>query len=353
LLQVGKGEKAAAVLREILAAHPGDQRAAKLLQQIKADPTETLGAEHFAYKVQAGESLSVLAKRYLGDPLQFYLLARYNHIQNPSHLDVGQTINIPTRSAKKQQPTKRSQPAQEGEATPTPPVKSVAESVAPTAGVAPQPTAPTSPAVEATVATVTPDTEAKRSEAERLYTGAQYEEAIALLEGLRENEDLDPKGEDLLIACYAAYADALVASGELEKAKSMMEHAVSLEAEGTPQAEELETRLVQISDRLEAKRLFEKGKKEVAAGELESAYDSFTQVLVYDPDHEAARHEIDTIKPQLAEQLHKKAMLLYRQQDLDGAIAIWDRVLELNPNHELAIIYRARAVELKHRLERL
>ena len=46
-------------------------------------------------------------------------------------------------------------------------------------------------------------------------------------------------------------------------------------------------------------------------------------------------------------------MTEYRKQNLDKAIDLWDRVLALDPNHELAKLYRARAVELKVRLEKL
>jgi len=36
-----------------------------------------------------------LAARYLGDPLRFYILARYNGIATPADLRVGQVLKIP------------------------------------------------------------------------------------------------------------------------------------------------------------------------------------------------------------------------------------------------------------------
>jgi hypothetical protein len=43
--------------------------------------------------------------------------------------------------------------------------------------------------------------------------------------------------------------------------------------------------------------------------------------------------------------------VLYRDQHLDEAIALWDRVLAIEPDFEPAVVYRARAVELKQRLK--
>jgi lipoprotein NlpI len=45
-------------------------------------------------------------------------------------------------------------------------------------------------------------------------------------------------------------------------------------------------------------------------------------------------------------------MLAYRRQHLKEAISAWDKVLELDPDHELARLNRARALELQEKLEK-
>jgi tetratricopeptide (TPR) repeat protein len=50
---------------------------------------------------------------------------------------------------------------------------------------------------------------------------------------------------------------------------------------------------------------------------------------------------------------HERAVVLYRDQQLDQAIALWDHVLAIDPSYERAVIYRARAVELQQRLKQL
>jgi cytochrome c-type biogenesis protein CcmH/NrfG len=46
-------------------------------------------------------------------------------------------------------------------------------------------------------------------------------------------------------------------------------------------------------------------------------------------------------------------MRYFRQQELDKAIALWDEILALDPTHRLAPGYKARAVEMKQKLEQI
>ncbi|HQT43672.1 MAG TPA: tetratricopeptide repeat protein, partial [Halothiobacillus sp.] len=59
--------------------------------------------------------------------------------------------------------------------------------------------------------------------------------------------------------------------------------------------------------------------------------------------------------PDLAkvQQYHEAALVAYRKQNLDEAIALWNKALALDPDYEPALGYRARALELKHRLHQL
>ena len=69
------------------------------MDQIKADAQKELGAVFFRYTVQRDDSLSKLAQQYLGDRFRFYILAKYNDIQNPSRLSAGQVIKLPGKRA--------------------------------------------------------------------------------------------------------------------------------------------------------------------------------------------------------------------------------------------------------------
>jgi tetratricopeptide (TPR) repeat protein len=50
---------------------------------------------------------------------------------------------------------------------------------------------------------------------------------------------------------------------------------------------------------------------------------------------------------------HEAALVAYRKQDLDNAIALWNKALAIEPNYEPALGYRARAQELQRRLNQM
>ncbi|MCK4817467.1 LysM peptidoglycan-binding domain-containing protein, partial [bacterium] len=98
LLQTGEEEEAKKKLSMALYLDPNNKRAKKLLEQINTDPETYLGKEYSHYTVQYSESLSIIAERFLGDSLKFYILARYNAIKNPDLLKSGQIIKIPKKT---------------------------------------------------------------------------------------------------------------------------------------------------------------------------------------------------------------------------------------------------------------
>jgi len=95
LLGIGQSDVARAELLALLAEQPANSVARKLLDQIDRDPRELLGEKNYAYKVRAGDTMSTVADRLMGDGMLFYGLARYNNIIDPSQMSVGQTLLIP------------------------------------------------------------------------------------------------------------------------------------------------------------------------------------------------------------------------------------------------------------------
>lgn len=98
LLDGGEADEAKAELEAALQARPGDATAARLLEQINTDPRQLLGTRSRSYVVREGDTMSGLAERFLGDPLMFYALSRYNDIASPRTLAAGRTIYVPDRS---------------------------------------------------------------------------------------------------------------------------------------------------------------------------------------------------------------------------------------------------------------
>jgi tetratricopeptide (TPR) repeat protein len=213
------GERA---LRHYLKQHPGDRAAQGMLRQLTADPAHWLGSRWRAHVVQAGESYSTLADRFLGDANKFLILARYNDSTNPSLLRVGQTLRIPLSAS--------------GAAAGT-------------------------PAADAEAAA--PDADSGSAKAHRLQ-----DESVSLLEQGHKDQALARLGEALAI----------------------------------------------------------------------------------DPRLQPAGAEAAALRSQLLDSYHERAIVLYRDQQLDQAIVLWNRVLAIAPGYEPAVVYRARALELKQRL---
>jgi hypothetical protein len=95
LLVAGKPDEARPILMAALKANPANDMARKLISQIDTDPKVLLGAKSYPYKAKAGDTASALAERFLGDPLMFYALARYNDLDPPSQPLDGRTVMIP------------------------------------------------------------------------------------------------------------------------------------------------------------------------------------------------------------------------------------------------------------------
>lgn len=86
-------------------------------------------------------------------------------------------------------------------------------------------------------------------------------------------------------------------------------------------------------------------------GEQAQALTRMDQALDADPQLPPSGADAQTLRKQLVAVYHQRAIVLYRDQQLDQAIALWDRVLAIEPDFEPATAYRARALELKQRLK--
>jgi hypothetical protein len=99
LLYTGDATGARKRLIGVLKRHPGDPTATSLIRQIDTDPQVLLARESFAYRSRPGDTVSLLAERFLGDPILFYALARYNHLQTAGELPPGLVLRIPGHEA--------------------------------------------------------------------------------------------------------------------------------------------------------------------------------------------------------------------------------------------------------------
>ena len=99
-----------------------------------------------------------------------------------------------------------------------------------------------------------------------------------------------------------------------------------------------------------ARRLQEERATLLGQGHRQQALARLAQALTLVPGLPPGGPGAAALRTQLLDSYHERAIVLYRDQQLDQAIALWDRILAIAPDYEPAIIYRTRARELKQRL---
>ncbi len=363
MLEQGEYEDARNQLIWALQEKPGLQIADNLIQQIDADPIDYLGVKNFYYQVERGDSLSTIAGKFLEDPMKFVVLARYNKLENPSKLAPGDRIRVPGampadlwHKPKQKQKRPQRKPA-------IPPVeRAKEESLSPPRQLINSPYGDGQDAIggggnEADVqqAAMQPSPPPAATldqvldKARKLYAKGDLPAAISQLDSEGGRYASAKAVQSLQSSYYSEYAKQLVREDELEQARGLLEKVVLLDAAD----EQAIKNLIQIEDKLEARRLYRLGEDLLSGEQVENAYAMFTQSLTYDPNNEKARAAQGLCRDKLTDGYHREAMRHFRKQELAQAIVLWDKILALDPEHPLAPGYRARAMEMQLKLKQI
>jgi tetratricopeptide (TPR) repeat protein len=296
-LQDGDEDTARPLLQQAIVLEPGHKNAAILLSQLGVDPVAMLGKEKFPYKVQPGDTLSRIARRFLGEPLKFYVLARYNNIPISDRLEAGKVINIP--------------------------------------GKKPPPGKPSTPAVEQYAV---PDiSQLKLAEARKLYGEERYADALNLLERTHSESAANAELNDFLLTAYLAYAKKLSDAGQSAEAAKILSRASAT----FPGNERLRKQSEHMNAAHHADQAYREGNQLLSEGQFLQAYASFTRTLKLAPEHAGAKAAIAKIRPQLVENYYTDYVRARRRQHFSEALQSLDKLLEIDPNHELAKSNRA------------
>jgi len=89
------------------------------------------------------------------------------------------------------------------------------------------------------------------------------------------------------------------------------------------------------------------------ANRPEDAIEPLELAVMLAPMDNRAQTLLTTAKTRTTDLYYRNGVAAFQRQDLDGAIAAWDKVLALDPNHKNAQLNRSQAVELKQNLQRL
>jgi len=290
-LQQGDATHAAVELKAYLEEVPNSAPAKNLLAQIETPIEMLYPADNFTVVLSNNDTLSSLASIYLGDAQAFYGLARYNNIENPSRVIAGQTVRIPSTPQALAAQAMRG-PMQQASLTPPPGAPATA----------PRPLAPRDPwiAIREAVA------------------AGHFEEAIKEA----ETRQVRPNAAQaaILASAYAGSAKALRASNATQAgAQAVRAGQLYVETANRPE------------DALEPLRL----------------------AIAINPADARAQTLLNSAKTKAADIHYRAGVAAFQKQDLDGAIAAWDKTLAIDPEHKNAQLSRAQALELKQNLQKL
>jgi tetratricopeptide (TPR) repeat protein len=291
LLQHGRPGEAEKELEACLEQSPDHDTAKFLLAQIETPVSSLYPRQNFTVVVRRKTTLSGLAAKYLGDPLAFYGLARYNGIRQPARIVAGQRLRIPNMTA--------------------------------AIGARLAAETPVSPALSpAAPASSEPKGSADAGNDLDLFNNA--------LKGGR-------------FADAARLADAgHISTGKIDPAllANVYLRAANAEKHDDPVPADQHAR--------EAGVLYLNVLKNA-----ETARTAFLLAVSAQPDDTAAQTGLDSANDQLAAEYFQRGLTAFQRQDLDGAISAWDKVLAIKPSDFDAQLNRAQAVQLKTNLDKL
>ena len=100
----------------------------------------------------------------------------------------------------------------------------------------------------------------------------------------------------------------------------------------------------------DAAALIAKGIELQRAGDLEGAYNAFAEAAQRDPGNRDAVMQREGARQAMIRRYDREAAQAFQRQNLDLAIAKWDRILELDPANRKAKLESERALELKKKM---
>lgn len=381
LLEEGEAQHAKVELDAYMLEKPTSDRAKNLIEQIEADPVELLGEKSFSYTLQPGDSLSIVAKRFLGDPLKFYALARYNAIDRPKDISVGQTIKVPgdpsLAAVPPPPPKKEDTEVDAGGAVPETADETMddgdqAEVATDQEGaevseqltalpetVEPEPTP--EPEIVETPESISPDNGTTGLEAD-------YDKINAVMLAGQDRSDLDdylgaankyeegllnyPDNQQMKLlaaANYKKYADQLESEGHYGQAETHLRRAGEL----VPGDQDVATRVDGLVRLQKADASYRQGLELDKAGKPLESYDIIKAALLIAPDHQGANDVFPAIAKKAADNYYRTGLQQYHNQKLDDAEVSFKNVLEIDPSHTNAQLFLGQTLDLKERIKKI
>ncbi len=302
-LERGETRQARDLLVRLRDQTPDSEVVEWFLHQIDAPVEELVPGPYRRVKVAPGDSLSQIAARELGDPLLFYALARLNGIETPARIPAGTWVRIP---ASEDAQSNGLEKAPKAGAISAQDVESVAVDLA--------------------------------------RGGRPGEARRTLTDWLAKSQRAPESTQRLLVEIMLEQVFDF--DGKTEQALTLIDEALSV-----VEADDLRLQLAQARSSLQSRERYRLAQALQSRGELQAAYARATEAVALDPGAQRAKRLAESLEAEVIDLLHSRALVAWRDRDVDRAIRNWASLLEIAPDFEPAKVYIERAKRLRRRLE--
>ena len=290
----------------IIDAQPAQSSKLQFPQEIQ-QKTKTVPT--YSYTVRSGDTLGIIAQKYLGSSQRYTEILALNELKSSDAIYVGQKLQLPTKGLKQPDELQSSNSNKKS------------------SDIEPNKTYP---------------------ELNELVDSQQYNQAIQWILNqpeLSNNVELQEQLVELALTQSKIYkrqqqvADAeTLLSGLISEAPLTQNNQKALLSERSTLKAEQEL--------ITAKRFADQSKFDESYDILLVAWQQVGQPLENNILFTTTRNKV-------SEHYHQKALRHYRSQELESALVYWKKILAVNPNDDLALVYQDRVKALQNKLENL
>lgn len=297
-----------------LKINPDNTKAAQYLQAISR-------VNYILYTFKKGDTLAKIAKSYTRNAEDAKILVDFNNLDDPSKVKPGEVLKIPQIKG----------------------FKLVARREKPDDG-----------AEEFSLETVPKEESSPRDktvsslleEGILLYTEGNYKEALNLFEKVLAEDPTSYEAKRYLLLTKENLKEEPSAQKDVEIPEEEETEAPKY-ATGQKETDEAQAKI---------EKILERGLSYKERQEYAEAIAEFEKVLNLDPDHAQAKAYLEESREALQKQatFHlNEGIRYFNNQQLEQAIAEWDKVLAINPDNQKARDYQQRAFTMLEKLRTL
>lgn len=260
------------------------------------------------YIVQSGDTLGSIARKVLGNSKRYIEIAQLNNLSSYDAIYEGQRLALPSSS------------------------------------VSPRPVVTTSH----TQATQENNTPSSYPELEQLMDKEHYNQAIQWIM-LRQELAKDPVLQSTLIKATDHQVNIYLQQNQKSDAQTLLRGLI----QEAPLTVANKQSLMNSLSSLTAQQDLEVARQLANQSHYDKAYDILLKAYKLDAANLEKNVLFTGTRNQVNEHYHQQALKLYRNQQLDEALIYWNKILQINPNDDLALVYKDRVKALQEKLKAL